>query len=212
MHTQPTRAKFIVFEGGEGSGKTYHRDTTAKWLRDQGKSAVTTHEPGGTILGEHIRDLLISHHTTQLSPKTELLLFLADRSQHVTELIEPKLADGEIVLCDRFTGSTLAYQIGARGLGPEETIRQLEAFSRNDLQPDVVIYLDVDPDRGIQRKQNQPGHVMTKFDEADLKFHTAVRSYFQQLASTEPNWITVDANRNMHEVQADIEKKLADIV
>lgn len=204
--------KFIVFEGGEGSGKTHHRDMTADWFKKQGLSVSATHEPGGTVLGEHIRDILVSHQGPQVLPKTELLLFLADRSQHVGELIKPKLAEGITVLCDRFTGSTLAYQIGARGLGPEETIRQLEAFSRNDLQPDLVIYLDVDPKIGIQRKQDQPDHVMTTFDEADLEFHTAVRSYFQKLAATEPNWILLDANRNMQEVQVDIEKTLTGII
>lgn len=204
--------KFIVFEGGEGSGKTHHRDRTAEWLRSMGHSVCATHEPGGTLLGEHIRDVLVSHHQAVVLPRTELLLFLADRSQHVAEIIQPRLAAGEFVLCDRFTGSTLAYQIGGRRLTPVDLIRQLEAYSRNNLEPDLVIYLDVDPKIGIQRKRSQRAHVMTTFDEADLEFHVAVRSYFQKLAGQEPNWITIDANRTLDEAQTEIQFHIAKIL
>jgi dTMP kinase len=199
--------RFIVFEGGEGSGKSSHLQLTAEFLRSRGQTVVTTHEPGGTACGQHIRKLILESQISSaqpLSTKTELLLFLADRAQHVAELIQPALDRGEIVLCDRFTGSTLAYQIGGRKLNQVELIAQLEAFARDQLQPELVIYLDIDPALGIQRKRSQTDHVMNSFDEFDLEFHRDVRAYFQSLAETTAQWKTLDANRPVTAVQFDI--------
>lgn len=199
--------KFIVFEGGEGSGKSSHVELTAQFLRQRGQTVVTTHEPGGTTFGLHVRKLILEtqgNGTVPLATKTELLLFLADRAQHVAELIQPALARGETVLCDRFTGSSLAYQIGGRKLAQVEIITELESYARDHITPDLVIYLDIDPAVGIKRKRTQTNHVMNSFDEFDLDFHRDVRAYFQQLAAKEPHWRTVNANRALTEVQFDI--------
>lgn len=209
------RGKFIVFEGGEGSGKSSHIELTAHFLRERGLTVVTTHEPGGTAFGQHVRKLILEaegNGTVPLATKTELLLFLADRAQHVAELIQPALARGETVLCDRFTGSTLAYQIGGRKLTQIKIITELEMYARDQVTPDLVIYLDIDPAIGIKRKQAQTHHVMNSFDEFDLDFHRDVRAYFQQLAAKEPHWRMVNANRALTEVQFDINQCVVEYI
>jgi len=208
--------RFIVFEGGEGSGKSSHIQLSADFLRQRGYTVVTTHEPGGTQLGLHLRQIILEANEqadhVPVSTKAELLLFLADRAQHIAELIQPALDRGEIVLCDRFTGSTLAYQIGGRHLQDELLIRQVEAFARDGIQPDLTIYLDLEPRIGIERKQRQAGHIMNSFDDFSLEFHEDVHRYFKQLAQTQEHWISLDAHRALTEVQFDINSWLEKIV
>lgn len=208
--------KFIVFEGGEGSGKSSHIQLSADFLRQRGFTVITTHEPGGTELGLRLRRMILEAsdelHAIPIATKAELLLFLADRAQHIAELIQPTLDRGDIVLCDRFTGSTLAYQIGGRHLQNELLIRQIEAFSRDNITPDLTIYLDLDPRIGIQRKQAQAGHVMNSFDDFTVEFHEDVRDYFKQLAHTQEHWVSLDAQRPLTEVQFDINSWLEKII
>src|SRR3989338_5963782 len=182
-------SKFIVFEGGEGSGKSSHVQLTVDFLAQRNITAVATHEPGGTAVGQVLRRLILEQ---TLSTKTELLLFLADRAQHVAELIQPTLDRGTSVICDRFTGSTLAYQVGARQLQPEDLIIQMEQFARTALEPDLTIYLDVDPQLGVQRKKNQTGHDLNSFYEFDVEFHQAVRDYFLRYVQGKTNLVVVD--------------------
>lgn len=205
--------KFIVFEGGEGSGKSSHVQLTTDYLAQHRIESVATHEPGATAIGKVIRRLILDHaeETTiePLSTRAELLLFLADRAQHVAELIQPNLDRGTTVLCDRFTGSTLAYQVGARRLQPETLIEEMEAFSRANLQPDLTIYLEMDPALGIERKRQQPGHSMNSFDDFDLEFHQAVHDYFLKYAKRQPGWVIINAARPLTEVQFEINQLLA---
>lgn len=201
--------KFIVFEGGEGSGKTTHIRAAVEYLQQNYIAVVATHEPGGTEIGKHIRQILLENsgdHT--IMPVAELFLFLADRAQHVQSFIQPKLQAGNHVVCDRFTGSTLAYQIGARKLQPEAFIMEMEAYARLNIQPDLVIYLDVDPKMGIQRKQQQIGQDLTRFDNEAIQFHEQVRQYFHKLVATQSHWIQIDANRELSVVQQDINTQL----
>lgn len=198
-------SKFIVFEGGEGSGKSSHVQLTVDFLTQRGQPAVATHEPGGTAVGQVLRRLILEQ---TLATRTELLLFLADRAQHVAEFIQPTLERGTSVVCDRFTGSTLAYQVGARQLQPEQLIKQMETFSRGELEAALTIYLDVDPFLGVRRKKNQPGHDLNSFDEFDLEFHQAVRDYFLRYAEEKDNWIVLDASRQLTEVQFDINQHI----
>lgn len=202
------QGKFIVFEGGEGSGKSSHVQLTSDFLGQRGFSTLTTHEPGATAVGKIIRRLILDHAeaaiTEPLAARAELLLFLADRAQHVAELIQPTVQRGTSVLCDRFTGSTLAYQVGARKLQPEGLIEQMESFARAGLEPDLTIYLDLDPTVGITRKQQQANHTMNTFDQFDLEFHQAVREYFLHYAHNHAQWVVLDAQRSLTEVQFDI--------
>lgn len=205
MHT----AKFIVFEGGEGSGKSFHTRLSSEYLQSKNVQHVTTHAPGGTTLGNEIRSLLVERKDLTVYPRTELLLFLADRAQHTEEVIRPQLAAGVHVLCDRFTGSTLAYQAGGRNLPEPEFIVQMETYARGELEPDLVIYLDVDPAIGIARKQIQLKQEMNRIDSEHVEFHAKVRTYFQQLATDGQNWVQLDANRTLNEVQAEINHQLS---
>lgn len=199
-------AKFIVFEGGEGSGKTQHMARSAALLRGRGYNVLTTHEPGSTQLGKKIREILLMRDSEPvITPITELFLFLADRAQHVAEVIQPALAAGSVVLCDRFSGSTLAYQIGGRKIGESPiSIEVVEQLSHQHVQPDHVIYLDVDPRIGIQRKTTQQQHEVNRFETTDIAFHDDIRSYFKQLAEKNQSWTQIDASRSLDEVQLDI--------
>ncbi|MFA6475475.1 MAG: dTMP kinase [Patescibacteria group bacterium] len=197
--------KFIVFEGGEGSGKSSHVQLTSDFLKQHSISSITTHEPGGTKIGKIIRELILEE---RVATRAELLLFLADRAQHVAEIIKPTLDKNTTVLCDRFTGSTLAYQIGARNLQPENLIIQMEDFARSGLTPDLTIYLDIDPAIGIERKRVQTNHTMNSFDDFDLEFHQSVHEYFLQYAKQQANWVIINANRKLSDVQFDLNQLL----
>lgn len=198
------KGKFIIFEGGEGSGKTHHVRMSQDYLIAKGYTVQTGHEPGGTAFGKHLREVLLKNHSFTTHPKAELFLFLSDRAQHIAEVIKPTLEKGEVMICDRFSGSTFAYQIGARNLADPDLIMRMDKYSRDNLEPDLVIYLDVDPKIGVQRKSTQPAHTMTSFDEETLEFHSKVRSYFQKLATEHSTWEQLDASRSLPEVQADI--------
>ncbi len=193
--------KLIVFEGGEGSGKSSHVRLTKDFLVQRQQAVIATHEPGDTAIGKVLRQLILNE---PVATRAELLLFLADRAQHVAELIQPALERGTSVLCDRFTGSTLAYQVGARRLQPEQLIVEMEAFARGGIEPDLTIYLNMDPKLGIERKLKQPNHVMNSFDDFDLEFHQAVHDYFLQYAQQRSKWAIVDASRSLSTVQYDI--------
>ena len=199
--------RLIVFEGGEGSGKSSHIELTKLWLEKQGQTVLSTHEPGGTSLGQKIRSAILESATgSEITHRAELLLFLADRAQHISEVIAPALDSGTTVLCDRFSGSTFAYQVGGRGLSAAE-IAPLDTYARNGVEPDIVLYLDVDPEVGIGRKHNQPGDNITKFEEEEVSFHRAVRAEFQALAQQD-SWFQVDANQSLDTAQKQIEKIL----
>lgn len=180
---------FIVFEGGEGSGKTTHAKLCAEYLRAQGKKVTLTLEPGGTQFGTAIRGLILSKAEYDLTPRAELLCFLAARAQHVAEVIKPRLENDEVVICDRFSGSTFAYQLGGRNLPQPELVKAMEAYARMDLVPDAVVYLDINPEDGIMRKK-QGGQELDRLDSESLKFHERVHEYFLKLAQDE-KWIVI---------------------
>lgn len=181
---------FIVFEGGEGSGKTKQASLLADRLRaESGLTVHETHEPGGSSIGGTIRSLLLDIHHP-IDAHTELFLFLAERSQHVREVIVPALERGETVICDRFTGSTLAYQIGGRHLDQAAHITQMEAFARGGLEPDVVLFLDLSPAKALARKKEGDA-VFNRMDNEALEFHQRVYDYFIELSSA-PTWVRID--------------------
>jgi dTMP kinase len=163
-----------------------------EWLRQRGVDVLLTREPGGTPVGEEIRDILLRKESYTMLPTTEALLMTAARAQHVGSVIHPALRDGMTVVCDRFTDSTLAYQGGGRGL-PIEPLRSVQQLATDGLEPDLRILLDVPVDIGLSRRMNQHGS-MNRIDAADLSFHERVRSTFLALAAAEPNrWAVIDA-------------------
>ncbi len=178
---------FITFEGPEGAGKSTALAAIADRLRPMGKTVLTTREPGAGEFGKQIRQILL--HGEDIDPKAELLLFLADRSNHVASIIRPALAEGKIVLCDRYADSTLVYQAYARGLD-EGFARAGNAFATGNLIPDLTLLFDLDPSIGLARLTNKD-----RLDAQPIEFHRKVREGFLKEAAAEPErWRIIDAS------------------
>jgi dTMP kinase len=195
------RGWFITFEGPEGSGKTTQMRRLAPWLVDQGFDIVTTREPGGTPVGEQIRDILHDCANTEMTSEAEILLYSASRAQHVGEVILPALESGKVVLCDRFFDSTYAYQGYGRGLSLPD-LRAITEFATRGLTPDLTLYLDVAPEIGLQRREAS-GEALNRLDREALAFHQRVRDGYLDLIKAEPErWRFVDATGTLEKIQA----------
>ena len=196
---------FITLEGPEGSGKSSQLPVLAEWLREQGYKILTTREPGGTQISDQIRTILHSLENTAMHPRTEILLYLASRSQHVEEVILPNLKQGNIVLCDRYTDSTLAYQGFGHGLD-QTTLQKLLDFSTGGLYPDLTILLDLDVEIGLERRKHSGGE-WNRLDAYALAFHQRVRAGYLTLAAENPQrWRIIDAAQPFDNVQKDLRK------
>ena len=179
-----TRGRFITFEGIDGSGKTTQMRLLAERLRREGRQVLEAVEPGGTAVGAQIRRILLDSVNQDLRPTTELLLYFASRAQNVEQCILPALSQEKIVLCDRFTDSTLAYQGCARGLG-EETVLTLDRIACHGLSPDLTLLVDVDLETGLARAQMRNAGTAgteTRMDDQAIEFHRKVREAYFDLA------------------------------
>lgn len=182
------RGVFITFEGPEGSGKSTQLRMLGKKLRETGRDVLETAEPGGTPIGMQIRRVLLDSQNQELCATAELLLMFASRAQNVDQSILPALSEGRIVLCDRFTDSTLVYQGVARGLGAE-LVYEVDRIACRGLVPDLTLMIDIDTETGLARanRRNQRAQdVETRMEEQDISFHRKVREAYRQLASDEP--------------------------
>lgn len=199
---------FITFEGPEGSGKTSQIRLLARFLHDYGCQVTVTREPGGTRIGDQIRACLHDVANREMVATAELLLYSASRAQLVGELIRPTLAAGGVILCDRFADSTLAYQGYGRGLNLPELVT-ITGIATGGLKPDLTILLDLDVERGLARRQ-AGGEEMNRLDLESVRFHERVRAGYHDLVAQEPQrWRTVDADRPVDVVQADLQQLLA---
>ena len=188
---------FITFEGPEGGGKSTQIHRLAATLAEHGYVVWTTREPGGTRVGEMIRPILLSRDQARMTPWSEALLFTAARAQHVEEVIRPRLARGELVLCDRYTDSTLAYQGYGRGLDLD-TLRRLQAQATGGLQPNLTILLNLPVATGLSRI---PRTARDRLDRETATFHERVRAGYQEMAAADPRrWREVDAAADEDEV------------
>ena len=206
---------FISLEGIEGCGKTTQLKYLSTYLDNRGCNVVVTREPGGTEIGKKIRSILLDPASKELVPTAELLLYMADRAQHIQSVLKPLLAQGKIVICDRYVDATVAYQGFARGLGIDY-IRKLHRIILEDFKPDVTFLLDLSPRTGLSRawqeldSGNRCGQE-SRFEEEAIGFHEKVRAGYLELAGLEPDrFKIIDASRNIDEVQADIQKVLSD--
>jgi dTMP kinase len=208
---------FITLEGIEGSGKTTQMQQLSTLFENRGNSCVLTREPGGTTLGEKIRAILLDPASAELVPTAELLLYMADRAQHINSLIKPSLAEGKVVLCDRYFDATVVYQGFARGLDTG-VICDLHRLIFNDLKPDITFLLDLAPQVGLARAWRQLDNgtrsgTESRFEEETLSFHEKVRAGYLELARRQPERIkVVDASHDEKQVQADIRDALADLL
>ena len=190
---------FITLEGPEGSGKSSQLPDLAEFLRGQGWDVLTTREPGGTPIGDQIRQILMRLDNQELHPRTEILLFLASRAQLVEQVIKPALREGKLVLCDRFGDSTLAYQGYGHGLDLG-TLRTMLDFATDKLKPDLTLLLDVDVEIGLQRKRKEDE--WNRLDAYALAFHQRVREGYHELCRQEPErWRVIDAMQPKETVQ-----------
>ncbi|MBP7197301.1 MAG: dTMP kinase [Anaerolineaceae bacterium] len=193
---------FITLEGPEGSGKSTQIKRLAERLQALGYPVLTTREPGGTPIGDQIRQVLVRMENQELHPRTEILLFLAARAQLVEQVVKPALRDGKIILCDRYGDSTLAYQGYGHGLDLEK-LRQMLAFATDQLKPDLTILLDLDVRTGLLRKKAEDE--WNRLDAYEVLFHERVREGYLKLAREEPErWRIVDAAQGIDTVQEDL--------
>jgi len=181
---------FITFEGGEGCGKSTQSRLLLKKLEQRNIPVVLTHEPGGTVLGDELRKALKKKRGSFISPQAELFLFVASRAQLVAELIRPALEEDKVVICDRFTYSTLVYQGYGRGLDLT-AMGMVNNMATGNLNPDLIILLDISPEQGLARKQS----LKDRFELEDLSFHRRVREGYLKMAAAEPDrWLVIDAS------------------
>lgn len=194
---------FITFEGPEGSGKTTQIQLLADYLQAQGRRVVLTREPGGTLIGDEIRACLHNVQHTEMTAVAELLLYSASRAQLVGQLIRPTLADGGIIICDRFADSTLAYQGYGRGLNLDD-LKTITQIATSGLKPDLTFLLDLDVQRGLERRLTG-GEEMNRLDLESVKFHERVRLGYHALVQDDPTrWHIVNADRPVANIQADL--------
>src|SRR5579883_445596 len=201
------RGKFITFEGPEGSGKSTQLRMLAARLREAGRKVFETAEPGGTPIGMQIRRVLLDQQNREMCPTTELLLMFACRAQNVEQWILPALGEGQIVLSDRFTDSSLVYQGIARGLG-SEVVYELDRIACRGLIPDLTIVIDIDTVTGLKRahaRNRRTQDVETRLDEQTVGFHRKVREAYRQLASDESNRVKlIDGSRDQDSVAEEV--------
>ena len=201
------RGYFITLEGGEGAGKSTALPFVRDWLAQAGHEVVVTREPGGTELGERVRDLLLHRRELHMSTETETLLMFAARAEHLVQVIRPALAAGKTVLCDRFTDATYAYQGGGRGL-PAARIAELEAWVQGALRPDLTLLLDVPVEMGLVRANQRSAP--DRFEREQREFFERMRAAYLERARHEPQRVhVIDAARDLAAVQTQLQAVLA---
>ena len=195
----------ITFEGGEGCGKSTQITALKARLEAMGKTVVQTREPGGTPLGESVRNLLQYDDAGQgMSPEAELLLFAASRAQHVRELIAPAIAEGQIVLCDRFLDSTTVYQGVARAIDSKK-VDTINQFAIGDTKPDLTILIDLPPEIGLARVQARNDGKLDRMEKEAIEFFQAVRQGYLDLAKSEPKrFLVLDGSQSVEELETQI--------
>lgn len=197
--TTNNRGLFVTFEGGEGAGKSTIIKLVAKGLHEHGHKQLTiTREPGGSFFGPQVRNILLDRSQHQLISKAEALLFAADRAQHASETIRPALHRGEIVLCDRYIDSSVAYQGIARNLHPID-IQEISLWATDNLMPELTIILDIPAEVGLARKHQQSE--TNRMEDLSPHFHRTVREAFLSIAKQNPHrCLVVDATKSPHEI------------
>lgn len=201
---------WITFEGGDGSGKTTQAALLERWLREQGRTVVRTREPGGTEVGDLIRDIVL-HHRGDIAPRAEALLYAADRAHHVATLVRPALERGEVVIQDRYLDSSVAYQGAGRVLDAGE-VRDLSLWATDGALPDVTVLLDIDPAtaRGRLDADDKP---FDRLEAEKAEFHGRVRQAYLRLAEAEPErFIVVDATLAVEAIAETIRERIAAVL
>jgi dTMP kinase len=208
---------FITFEGPEGSGKTTQIKKAGEYLKKKDISFIVTEEPGGTQLGNELRKILLNKSSLRINRKSELLLFAAARSQHVEEIIRPAVEDGKVVLCDRYSDATIAYQCFGRGLDIGE-VRWINNFATRFLTPDLTLLFDIPVDIGLARAIKRISRIVDspvedRFESEKIEFHKRVREGYLALVKSDPErFRTIDASRGIDAIHRDVCRYLDNII
>ncbi len=193
---------FIAFEGGEGSGKSTQTQIIKTWFEKKGRDVVLTRQPGGTDLGKQLRHILLDLSSKEVAPITEALLFAADRAEHMHRVIRPALTKGEVVICDRYVDSFIAYEKGGRQLDAEE-IDRLSHWATDSLAPDLTVLLDIPPKSGLARSGD-----LDRMEMQPVEFHERVRATYLELAASHPKrYLVIDAQQSPEEISAIIKER-----
>lgn len=203
---------FIVFEGGEGSGKSTILYKTYIWLKDLGYDCIKTREPGGINISEQIREVILNKENINMDGRTEALLYAAARRQHLVEKVIPALKSGQIVLCDRFVDSSLVYQGYARGLGIEE-VYSINKFAIEDCMPDLSILFDIRPEIGMERIKKNSNREVNRLDLEKLDFHNKVREGYSLIYNQNKDRIVkINAEKSIDEVFCAVKKIILNLI
>lgn len=196
---------FITLEGPDGSGKSMQVPALSEYIRGLGYQVLTTREPGGTFIGDQIREVIMRMDNTSMHPRTEILLFCAARAQIVAEVIRPALEQGVVVISDRYADSTLAYQGYGHGVDLN-ILRQILSFATGGLTPDLTLLFDLDVETGLSRRQSGGGE-WNRLDDYAVAFHRRVRNGYLELAAAEPaRWVRIDADQTPARVREDLQQ------
>lgn len=198
-----TKGLFITFEGVEGSGKSTQIDLLAEFLSEKGYEVVSTREPGGTAIGDKIRKIVLNPDFTEMDFKAEALLYAANRAQHVAEVIAPALAQGKIIISDRYTDSSLAYQSFGRGLD-QKKVENISEWATGGLEPDLTILLDIPADKGLKRTSRS---LADRIEQENIDFHDRVSKGFLKLAKKLPKrFKVIDATKDVDQIHQEVVK------
>ncbi|MCM3671607.1 dTMP kinase [Mesobacillus maritimus] len=199
---------FISIEGPEGAGKTTIINMLTEQLELEGQQVISTREPGGIDIAEQIREVILNKSNTAMDSRTEALLYAAARRQHLVEKVRPALAEGKMVLCDRFIDSSLAYQGYARGLGIDEVF-SINKFAIENMMPSITLYFDLDPRIGLERINKNKGREINRLDLENVEFHEKVREGYLQLVERFPErMVKIDASKPVEEVFKEAKKQI----
>ncbi len=200
---------FITFEGGDGSGKSTQSDILVEWLTEQGRTVVVSREPGGTDLGQELREIVL-HRRGEIAPRAEALIYAADRAHNIATKVRPALERGDVVVQDRYLDSSIAYQGAGRVLGGDE-VREVSLWATESLLPDLTILLDLHEDIGADRMTER-----TKYDRLEaekIDFHARVRAAYLELAAAEPGrFLVLDAREPVDDIAAAIRERVARLI
>lgn len=203
---------FVVFEGGEGSGKSTIIEKIYIWLRESGHECVLTREPGGIKISEKIREVILDKENTEMDGRTEALLYAAARRQHLVEKVIPAINSGKIVLCDRFVDSSLAYQGYARGLGIDKVF-EINKFAINDCMPNVSILFDIDPEIGLERIRKNSSREVNRLDLEKIDFHNKVREGYTKIyENNKDRMIKINAEQSIDQVFEEVKRIFLDLL
>ena len=202
------RGIFITIEGGDGAGKTTQIRNITEFFESRGMTVLQTREPGGTPIGEKIRELLLDKANSEMTSITEMFLYAASRAQHVNDVILPALENDLVVICDRFVDSSVAYQGLARGLG--DMVRDINVHATSGLTPDITFWLDIDPAKGKMRAGNTGEH--DRIESEGISFHDKVRLGYRNIADAEPDRVKIiDAEKSIEDMRFEIESHLEEL-